>query len=1579
MDGWRELLEASTVALDLPGQDRGGTGFVIAPGVVVTCAHVVAGAAGAVRGRIVASQADLALTVAEEDIHRSPNGLDVAFLRCGTAPHPVATSPHLRAGDSLSVYGHPKGHYQPGQWATLQYLGPSRLTLHDPLAMPRGYGTPVGEGYSGSPVVNERTGAVCGMLARSDLAGSAHMVPIEEVLARCAVPGAPIAWLSALDDAQLRAGGFRHPGPRLREYLRAARIGADEHPYAMLVADTKDIPLSTVYVRQEASARRETPDRRASDEKRPAEGVLDGARHVLFTGEAGSGKSSLLRRLTFTAATAWLEHPAEAPSYVPVRIAADQLVDRPLPEALAETVRRDLTGLRRSFGAEFFAAAPLPGVPWLVCVDGLDEVLDPEARRKVVRRLKGLTDDPDLRFAVASRSLVAAEMYQLGELRQYTLEQFGEEEIAKVALAWFTELEVPDAARRVASLTDELRHGWLGDMARNPLYLTMICVIAATGGLPRHHADLYARFVRLLRDKGGRRLADGGAAVLGVTPELLAHVHDVLGPVADRRQAGDTRPLLDQVLELLAVRAPEATAPADVVERALTLTGLITRRSGGFYFLHHTVQEYLAGCAIAERLSPRAPEALRILRDAIAAEQPKLILFIAAAWQQAHPLDEFLRTAVRTGGWRDLLLCATILCDEATVDRRLAAWFTRAVIKLYDRGVRVGDSVTVNTVLERLCTVLHEEDLAALVRDGTVPNGPRLVALERYVRRACADAAALAAELADDEDLPLSLRIDIAELLAEAGDPAGACERLVAMARDPGRLPDRRLLAATALWGLDRAGGTHLLARLLRTSTGLLDIDTDDQLYHLVNVTDSDTRTALAEALAANPRLARLPAYEAVYLVGTLLSQERPEVLESLCRDTSAPAHLRLQAAMRLRRPLRLQVTRTLAAEILRDRTASDDVIRNAIGATTDAQLLERTARDERLSASTRWAAVRALVRAGRLTTAQACVDEFPQTRRQGSQLNELAHFLRELGPPARARELLLTAMRDPDATLTERLGYASRLIGMGASERIRDELRHLASDPDVGMSERLALVEFPADDDTAAWAEGLVRTASDGTLPAAVRLRAATGILGAEHRETASGLLRRIAEDPLAGVRHRIQSLERLAAVDQRAASETLHRLLDEPGIKDERLWQLLDLADALVTESPVHERMRAMFAGTTTPPDALLDIEEERWQYRAAMAPCVRLALMRMVEDPGIDEAIRVRALSRAFEWIPYDRWMALVAGMRDGRLHRLSMQLAATGSYVSGLSGGCAEYVLLGRGTDRTHLRIAAIAGVDPREAVDRWMDLVQQRRTEALTLLRPLGLLLRDEPGKRRTEGLLLAWAKDPEAPLPDRIAAAEGVGWAQPAMRHSLASDPTEPPELRVALCAFLPTSGAHNRIPLTRALATDPDVPPAVRAGAAALLTEDLGEEGRNVLRDLSGSHTTDPEAHLAAASAWDGLDVGNEAVAAYRRILESDSAAARHRVRAARGLAAYRPVRNLAEEALKTVLADTSAPVPDRVEAAGALLGLRETAEAHLGLFRLAREVGPSEAERDRILGLLPPDLRACAEARPLKPASPP
>lgn len=1568
VDRWRGLLEASTVALDLPRRDGGGTGFVVGPGTVVTCAHVVAGAE-TVRGRIVSTGDEFDLTVSDEDRYRAANGLDIAFLRCddeALSTPGVLTSPHTTLGDRMWVFGHPRGDYRAGQWAALEYQGDSRLAFDDPMPMPRGYGTPVGEGFSGSPVVNQRTGAVCGMLARSSTTGSAHMVPLSEILTRHAVPPLSVAWLNALTDEQLHSGRFRHPGPLLREYLAAARDGADEHPYAALLTDTGDIPLSTVYVEQETARAEEEGGARGRPRSRAArpapESVLDDHRHVLFTGGAGAGKSSLLRRLTFTAASAWRADPARAPRYVPVRVTAGQLLGLPFPEAIAAAVGRDLPGLRRSMPPEAFRTAPLHGVDWLVCLDGLDEVLDPEERRRVIRLIQQWVQEPYLRFAVASRSLLTAEMERLHALERYSLLEFGDLEVVGVARAWFEALKVPDAERRASELAAGLRRGRLSEVARIPLYLTMICVVAALHDLPRNPAELYARFIGVLRERGARRLRHSDTAGHSITPALLERVHDVLRPVAELRQNGDVRPLLDQVLELLAGELQEAPPAEDVVVRALTFTGLVARRGGELGFVHHTLQEYLAAHAVAARRDPADPEALRTVREAIAAERPNLVLFMAAHWhEQGLPLDEFLTTAVDGGGWRELLLCATILSDELVSDEELTARFTRAVLKLSGYDVRMGD-LTVDAVLDRLYAVLGPEPLAEIVGDPTVPHQPRLEALRHLVRRGDHRGGELAASLADEDDYPVELRVRAAVLLADAGSHTEACRLLTMLAREPAHTPHSRRGAGVELAALDESAGTAVLCAIL-TDSECPELDFEYWL-RVRPTTSAAHRAAFADALGANPVLARAHPATARYLVGWV--QEDARILREVSEDPLVPLHIRRGALYGLPDDADSRAAEeALAADILGDPDASDDAVDSAVDLCSDVRLLEGAARDERRSVHIRATATERLLSLGESALAQDCADRLPRDPADSWATSRTADVLRDSGDLAGSRRLLLSVFTDSGNPTDDRLRCVSPLIALGASEAVRSELVRIQDDTGIGAHDRFSAIEELGDVDGAAMAAALPAFAADGSLPGDIRRQAARLLLNTGQRDAASALLRRIARDPSAGTESRIRALMDLAEVDVRATSETLHRLLDEPGVKEQELWRLLDLADALTPDAPLRNRPDALVEGDSLSPEAFLDLESEHFTERTATAAAVRRTLLRLVDDPALTPESRALAITRCLGLVPYPRWRTLMAQAGQDPLHSLSLHVSLGGRSYRGIYPEVWEQLSFSREFEYAPTFAGNLAGLDPHQAAGRWSELVAERDPEAVTRLRAMIDLMHDPADYDPLHALLVTWAADPDAPLADRIAAAATGKGHEPKHWHALARDPATPPPLRIEICSHLPRSGRYNALLPARVLANDEGCPVEVRAKAAVLLAEAVGDEGRRILHGLSGPRTAEPLAHLAAAAAWEKLNIGGEAVTAYRRVLDSAHADARHRVTAAVRLAPWRTARDAALRTLTGVLGASREPVSVRIEAAVALMALRATAEAQLGLLRLAREAGPSDAERARARDLLSSDLR--------------
>ncbi|MEU9947858.1 hypothetical protein [Streptomyces sp. NPDC047939] len=65
-------------------------------------------------------------------------------------------------------------------------------------------------------------------------------------------------------------------------------------------------------------------------------------------------------------------------------------------------------------------------------------------------------------------------------------------------------------------------------------------------------------------------------------------------------------------------------------------------------------------------------------------------------------------------------------------------------------------------------------------------------------------------------------------------------------------------------------------------------------------------------------------------------------------------------------------------------------------------------------------------------------------------------------------------------------------------------------------------------------------------------------------------------------------------------------------------------------------------------------------------------------------------------------------------------------------------------------------------------------------------------------------------------------------------------------------------------------------------------------------------------------------------------------------------------------------MLGDRAAQTPVRIDAAERLMSVAETAEAHLGLLRMATEPQTTDDARARIGSLLPADLRGWAAPSP-------
>ncbi|WP_179852057.1 trypsin-like peptidase domain-containing protein [Streptomyces sp. Ag109_G2-15] len=915
--GWEGLLRAATVALEVPlgGGLSLGTGFFVAPGVVATCAHVIADSAAAlparVRARAVALGYDMELEPVAQWYFREPDGLDLAFLRlvqtdtpkvpdAAEAVSPVLLSSRVEVGDVLWTYGHPDGMFRAGQSATFTYQGTSRRSVLTPFELLRVKGTRVGGGFSGSAVINRRTGAVCGMLCTSDQAGSAHMVPAAVVLDICsparqahATTEAHRAWLRLLTDSQLGAGGWCFPGHQLRRYLKAAARAARSHPYPVVKSGSVP-PLSTVYVPQRVEEQeRDAADGAAwvpvpGDDALAHETLLSLDRDSVLVGGPGAGKSSLLRFVTSTLAERWLS--GETCPLVPVLVPAAELVgNRTLADAIAAAVRADLSksGLTEAWPAGFFRDRPVAGARWLVLVDGLDEVVGANRRRDVLEKLAGFlrnVHDGDLgadqdpvavthRFVVATRPVPEVEpaVMSTWTVRRYELLPFAPEQLPAFAADWFAARGVDEPGRTANRFAAQIERLGLTALIRVPLIATMLCQLFAeepSKPLPANRYALYDRYVNLVRERrfegaegivpqARAAVRNYGTVISQAVEDLYLGAFEYIAEFALARHTGQTVHAVD----LLAARfvQPESqlrrvsdTVLRNLVRDVLRRSGLLVEHGDNFDFLHQSLGEFLAAQHVADD-DDRSADVFRAVFGRGGAARPPL------AGQDNDSFSRFLIAAWQ--GRRDV---AKVLLRWAA-DPRGASY----VAALTADGVVLDPEVT--------------RTAAATLRAATEPGRSSLARLR------AADALALLgdphhveafAQLATGADThEVQVRLRAAHSLAAVEDQRGSAA-LVALASSPSlRVEDRQQAAAK----LERLGDplyNDALAALAEDAS----VDDFNRLWAaeaLGRLGDPRGAEALA-ALAPDPGLGGSVCLEAAEALGRLGDPRGADALTSV-------------------------------------------------------------------------------------------------------------------------------------------------------------------------------------------------------------------------------------------------------------------------------------------------------------------------------------------------------------------------------------------------------------------------------------------------------------------------------------------------------------------------------------------------------------------------------------------------------------------------------------------------------------------------------------------------------------------------
>ncbi|MDT0542387.1 trypsin-like peptidase domain-containing protein [Streptomyces lonegramiae] len=532
-----------------------------------------------------------------------------------------------------------------------------------------------------------------------------------------------------LREVRVPAGRAGQREEAIRALLSAERTDSDVQPYRFLDADAP--ALERVYVHQRVVEHTEA----AAPEPVPAEEILDRHRHVLIEGEAGAGKSTFTQRVARRGAEApgAREHAVRIP-------AVDLTGGAPLPVLLRESVQRRLGGhLGTELPCGLFESGGASGDGgWLLLVDGLDEIVDTAARRRVISIVAANVSGP-YRWVVTTRFLPAHELAPLRDagLASYALAPFDESQLRELARRW-----LDGNAERAEAFLREVERSGLRQLVRTPLVAAITLSIfrrAPGAALPTGRPGLYqecvgyllsgrpgeeerrAGLLRAVAQAGGsRRLAEWlyGARV----PLLTALAHNTL--TADA-------PLLEEALRWIAQQADEATdflhGWREVVTGLLSGTGLLLyeRGSGELHWAHRSFAEYLAAHDTASRLPADWPgaEPLRdeLFRAALRGERRDFGVLAIACWAGRAGTD-----AERLVGWLlrssddyDLFgmhrgASFAVVGGDSSVPDDHAALAGR----LLAEGVRVPDALTtsvLNRLLERAGSTWNAQEFCALI------------------------------------------------------------------------------------------------------------------------------------------------------------------------------------------------------------------------------------------------------------------------------------------------------------------------------------------------------------------------------------------------------------------------------------------------------------------------------------------------------------------------------------------------------------------------------------------------------------------------------------------------------------------------------------------------------------------------------------------------------------------------------------------------------------------------------------------------------------------------------------------------
>jgi HEAT repeat protein/energy-coupling factor transporter ATP-binding protein EcfA2 len=472
-----DLLQQCTVKITIPS--GWGTGFFVAPGLILTCAHVVRKAADlqVTVSSPVWQQPLSAIVKAKADDGKT---LDLALVELSEPlpDHPcvLLDEEPVAVGQALYSYGYLESYTNAAPVRPIN----EGLTGDTPPLL-KLQGAQIEKGISGAALLNLKTGKVCGMVKETraagfDLGGGA--IPTRVILEQ-------FPELRSLQQSFHGGVGAACPSDNRRWINLITPPGIYFQPYRKAVIDHYSqqchlytptdalLPLEARSVERQAQDEGQKQQPEKMGEPFP---VLDGLRkyalgtkreHVLLAGRPGSGKSTTLRQLAMS-----LAQEGQVPVLVQLK------GDLSVPDLIQAEFRR----MRRRVTSEQVDE-------WLfddrlvLLLDGVNEIPNDDLRRKLAQFRD---DNLTVPMIFTTRALLGDD---LGINKRLEMKPLSPTQMREFVGKYLQE----QGDRLLEQLRDRLR-----ELAETPLLLKLLCDVfdPETNQIPQNRGELFQWFDR---------------------------------------------------------------------------------------------------------------------------------------------------------------------------------------------------------------------------------------------------------------------------------------------------------------------------------------------------------------------------------------------------------------------------------------------------------------------------------------------------------------------------------------------------------------------------------------------------------------------------------------------------------------------------------------------------------------------------------------------------------------------------------------------------------------------------------------------------------------------------------------------------------------------------------------------------------------------------------------------------------------------------------------------------------------------------------------------------------------------------